>query len=561
MIIPLKNQKNVSILIAAFIGLAVVSCGGAEMDRKDKVAAIVGALQDPFLSATLTPQIFIDKSGIEDGALPFAYQTITSFLISENKTGIANNEQMQIIVENSTGMVPNAFAFIPLHDQSLFKKLIESELGESTEKNGVSYIRKDKDNYVLAWKDDLAIVTNIPLSLDNLFSKGTNESKKVATRLVNLLNGVSKKAINNDFRAFFDKEGDVLLYANGNSAYEIIEGMRFISNKEKAEYKEMLSGTVLESALNFENGKITLTSDYDIAEGLEAYFNVLKSEGLSDEMLSFGFSPDPIMAVSLNLSLKDVVKVLNMQRELFEVDDIERDLAKMNFKLSEIDDLLTGEMLVMFDSLVVTERSYTDYKGVEKKYTNEEPIFGTVVGVKNEKRVAELIAQSLPEGIEPGRLGKEYYAIKNNKLFITNSEEWMAAFKTGKTVSINNGDGFLSSGPIGIQMKSNMADQLELGLDELESLNGQITNMLAKATDAGMEMTIQLKDDNINSLRLIVESLLEEIEKENLRDNSALESIIDGELMEQFEEDASESIKEILNSEEVKNLQEALENF
>jgi len=561
MIIPAKFQKKLSIGTALIIGLFAVSCGGGEMDRKDKVAAIVGALNDPFLSATFTPQTFIDKSGIEDGALPFAYQTITSFLISDKKTGIANSEQVQIVVENSSGMVPNVFAFIPLQDQAQFKKLIESELGESTEKNGVSYIRKDQDNYVLAWKEDLAIVTNIPVSMSNLFSKGTNESKKVAVRLVGLLNDVSQKNVNDDFRAFFDKQGDVMLYANGSRAYELIEGMPFVSEKEKVEYKKVLSGSVFESALNFENGKITWQADYDVTEGLKTYLDILKNKGLSDDMFGLGYTADPSMVLSLNLSLKDVVKVLNMQRELFEVDDIERDIEKMNFKLNEIDDLLTGEMLLMFDSIVVKEQSYVDLRGVERKYTNEEPIFGTVVGVKNEKKVKELINQSLPEGHEPGRLGKEYYTIKNNKLFITNSEGWMAAFKNGTTVQINKADGFLTSGPIGMQINPKMAEKLEVGLEEFEHLNAQIVNMLARATETGMEMTIKLKDENKNALRLILEGILAEVEKENARDNSALESMIDSEVMEQIEEGVAEGLEEVLNSKELKDLQEVLESF
>lgn len=550
-----KFTKILGQVLFISIIVTVSSCAKSKMERKDKVAAIIGTLSDPFVGATFTPQVLIDKSEISNGALPFTYEAFATFFMSEKKTGIDNNGQVQIVGENSGGMIPNGYVFIPLSSAEVFKTLVEKELGAKVqEKNGAYYFRKDEDNYVVAWKDDLAIMGNIPFSLDNLFSKGTNESKKAAIRLVGLLNEASKKNINKEFRSFFDKEGDMRIYANGQSAYNLIDGMRFVSKKDKNELKSLLVGTTFESALNFENGSIEFDGNYALADSLKSYFDILKSDAVDQAMLNYGLTNDPVMAIAANFSMVDLVRVLNRQRDLLEIRDLDKDLAEMNLKLNDLPKLFTGEMMVVIDAVEVKEREYTAQDGSVEKYSVDEPIMLSISGLNDPKRMSELITKLSPEGTAANRYDDSFYLIKDNKLFLTNSELWFEAIKNGKTVKINDPGQNLSSSAVGMHMSANIAKKFVGDMDDIDALQKDLSDFVVKVSNTGTKMSIKFKDENKNALRLILERMVEQYENQEKSGNSDIEDILNDELIESITKEIEAGVEEVINSDELKEV-------
>ncbi|MFK8039517.1 MAG: hypothetical protein AB8B74_14585 [Crocinitomicaceae bacterium] len=558
--IILKQAKNILIgLTVILVSLFQSSCDNAKMDRKDKVAAIVGELQDPFLSATFTPQVLMDKSGVKEGALPFTYEAFATFFLSEKKTGIDNDGQVQIVVENSGGMVPNGYVFIPLVNASQFRTLVEKELSAKVqEKNGAQYFRKDDDNYVVAWKDDLAILTNIPLSLDNLFSKGTNESKKAAIHLVNLLNEVSKKNIHEEFRQFFDKEGDVLIHGNGQTAYKLIDGMRFVSKKEKAQLKSLLDGTILETSLNFDQGSISFKGNYTLADSLKSYFNILKSTGVDASMLNYGWSSNPTMTFSLNMSPKHFVKLLKAQREMMDTEDLEDVLSEVDVKLDDLDKMFTGEIVVMVDGVDSTERTYTNYSGEETVYKSLSPKSAIVIGLKDPVRIQQAIDKMQP-GVAVQKIDGMWYHIQNEKLFLTKSEDWLAKIKSNQTILIDANAH--TKNAFGFYLNPKMATDIGMDLDDMDHLKEEFSSIMAEVKETGTEITIKLNEINKNALRVILEKVVEEFENQEKKNNSGMEALLNDELMETIETEVGASVEEIVNSKEMKDLQGILEKL
>lgn len=557
-----KETKKVLIGVFAFvISLSSTSCDDSVMDRKDRVAAIVGELEDPFVSVTFSPQVLMDKSGVKNGALPFTYEAFATFFLSEEKTGIDNDGQMQVIVENSGGMVPNAYVFVPLNNADVFKTLVEKELGAKVqEKNGAYYFRKDDDNYVVAWKGDIAIISNIPFSFNNLFSKGTNVSKKAAIHLVTLLNEVSKSNINKEFRQFFDKEGDVLLYANGQTAYRFIDGMQFMSKKDKAQLESVLDGTILELALNFEEGQISFKGNYALADSLKSYFNVLKSSGISADMLEYGMSSDPMMAVSLNMSPAHFVSILNSQRKVMDTKGLEDVLKGVGLKLSDLEDLFSGEILFLADGLDSVEINYTNYNGEEITHISYEPNFATVIGLKDAKGV-QVAINKMQGDVQVQKIDGLWYYIIDDKLFLTSTENWLNKIKAGETVQISTDENIFTTSALGLYFNQNMATKFGSYFREMETINDEFSNAIAKVTESGTELTIKLSETNKNALRTILEKVVEEIESEEKRKNSGIESILSDELLETIETEVEAGVEEIINSKEMKDLKNVLENL
>ncbi len=564
MIISEKMSSAFKIIFVAIVFVGISSCGKSEMDRKDKVAAIVGQLSDPFLAITFVPQVLIDKSGAKDGALPFTYEAFASFFMSESKTGIDNKGQVEIIVENSGGMVPNAYAFIPLISADDFKTLVTKELAAKVqEKNGAYYFRKDADNYVVAWKDDLAIVSNIPISLDNLFSKGTNESKEAAIRLVNLLNEVSRNNINSEFRAFFDREGDMQLYANGSSAYSIIDGMRFISKKDKVEYKSLLEGTIIETALNFENGSIQLDNNFELSDALAEYFKILKSNSVDVDMLNYGLSQSPMTAISLNISTPQMINILKKRREVLETDDLEEGLAEMNLTLDDVEKMFNGQMVVIIDGMDSISKSYNNFEGEEINYVDYEPRTAIVIGLNDTERVEKLMMQiSLVNGNGEENMNQidgMYYHFDNDKMILVNSIDWLNKIKNEETKSIKNER--LVSGGLSIYSNPQLNEELDLDLEELEMIQKDVVDLVVKVADKGAHLTIKFKDANKNALRIILERIVEAFENQEKSSNYDMESILNEELIEEIESDVEESMQELINSKEMKDLKKVIEEL
>ena len=543
-----KKLLKFSLILVLLVSFA--SCK-ENITRKDKVAAMIGSMDSPFFVAAFTPENLIEKSGVREGALPLTYETFISFLFLETATGIDNNAQVQLSATKGEWMTPNVHAFIPLKDAKKFEDIVKKELGAKIqEKDGVKFFRKDSDNYVAAWKEDLLVVTNVPFNLENIFTKSANDSKKAAVRLVNMINGVNVDNINENYRNFLDKEGDVITYFHGQSAYEMLSRIKLIPASNKKEAKFLLLGTTVEAALTFNKGSIHLKSDYFLSDSLKERLKFMKGEGVDSDLLAFSKTGKPELAFSFNVPSDGMIDFMRQNRNLFELDELERGLEESGLSLDKVEAAFTGSFLMMMEGVEKREYTYHSFNGAEKTETHKEPSVGMVFGLKDKQIAEEFIAtlndteEELPE-FKPSNPMK--FIIRGDQLFVTNSEKWADLVESGKTVMIQDKEKVLTSNSFGMlanRIKDDWTDGMD---DEFIIIAEEFSNAWATAGVDNAEFEIVMDNIGQNALRTLLEVLITEIEKSQESENEELKALLDEEVLESLIEEGVETLEEDLS--------------
>ena len=513
--------------------LLMASCN-KEMPRKDRVASMISSLDSPFFISTFKPETIIDKSGVKDGALPFTYQTFLSFFILEGKTGVDNSEQIQIALSKGDGIVPSFYAFVPLKNASVFRTAAEKELSAKIqEKDGVSFFRKDDDNYVVAWKDDIAVVTNVPIKLENIFSKSANDSKKAAVGLVKLINGANLENIDTNYRNFLDKEGDLLTYINGKTTYGMLSSLRIIPFKQKGLISDLLENTKIESVLSFEEGVLKLQTKHLFPNNLKKKLNFLGNGGVNEDMLKFGRSEKPLISYASNLSSTGVVDFINSYAEIFNPEELDGEIEGLGLGLKDLETLFTGEVLMMID-------------GVETKTNDgdvniEEPVIGVVIDLKDIDKASNYITQI--EAMDSLSDKVSFRVVLNDKLFISNSEEWMTMVKNGESVTIENRNGQLTNSAFGMVSNTGSFKGFEKDLKTLGVAMNNIDEIVGEMSLDMSNFEIKLKNSTQNALRTIIEIILAEYQKLSEFNNSSLKDLLDEEVLESIQTKVEQGCK------------------
>ena len=531
-------------LLALAAVVLLVGCGN-DMSKKDKVSAMIGSMNSPFFVGAFTPDNISQKSGINDGVLPMTYETMISFVFSDSETGIDTKSQVQIVGAKGDGMIPNVFGFVPLSNADKFQTLVKKELNASVQvKDGVSYFRKDKDNYVVAWKDDIAVITNVPVNLENIFSKSTLDSKKAAIGLVNMINGISKSNIDANYRQFLDKEGDIITYANGQSAYDLLSDLRFIRSKHKKEVKALLLGTTFETALTFENGSIKFKGDYFLSDSLKARLDFVSNEGLSADMLNYGRTASPMMSYGLNISADGLVEFMHDNAEVFELEDLETVLEDGQMNLDDIKTAFAGQVLIMMDGF--EEMIYVED-------TIKVPAVTAIFDLKDDTKVTAFLNQLDSTGQPNGyaEYDETYFMVKDKKLMITNAKSWMEMMVSGETSTIENPAERMTGFPVSLILSESLFANLNEDFGnfdiEAEELTEEIAMVWAIANLTAAETEVVLKNKDKNALRLIVERLVEESERQMNQNNdiNALLDDIDAEDVEEIVDEIEEELENV----------------
>ncbi len=531
-----KNKWSKLGVITILMGtMLFVSCK-ENLNHKDRVAAIIGKLDSPFLMGTFVPENLIDKAGLKEGALPFVQQTVASFFMKEEKTGINNKEQVQFVMAKGEGSFPQAYVFIPLKNAEKFKKLVQTELSaEVQEKDGAYYFRKDADNYLVVWKEDLAIVSNIPISLENILSSGGISSKKAALSIVNLMNQAATSDIAPTYRSFMDKTGDIQMYMHGQNAYNMVKEIRFFPSKYKRQLKTLLLGSTVESEMNFENGAITLKSNHLLSDSLNAYLEVLKDGGISNDILAFGFTDNPIMAFSMNMNPTKILKLMDETDMQDYTVNMSEKLKNNGISKEDIAAFSTGEVLFILDGYKKIEQS-ENLKNMQDLKVN----FAMVYGVKD-TAVARMVMQKMLADSSMTDKDEIFMTIKNNYLISSNSKTWIEKINNNEGVSLKNLKTELTVHPIGMYINSVLLGKFPQE-KELDKAMRNVSKVIFDFNKNSSNLTIKMKDENKNALRIIVEKVVEEMLKAELNSNSDVQAIIEQEMLEGINEEAIENV-------------------
>jgi len=241
---------------------------------------MISNIHSPFLITTLTPQTLIEKSGIEDGVLSYTEQTLVSFFISSENTGIDNTAQVQIIAGKGTGMTPDVYSIFKLNNADKFEALIKKELNEDVkEKNGYKYFVYDS-YYVIAWKGEFAVGCNTTIDFTAMFGgKGSSNSKTI-NKCITLLKAADEESINTDYNTFLSKNNDISTYFDAKNTFAYLKSMKILNTTEIKKYELKYGNTTHESAINFEKGNITLNQDFILTDLLKEELGFIGNKGV-----------------------------------------------------------------------------------------------------------------------------------------------------------------------------------------------------------------------------------------------------------------------------------------
>jgi len=528
-----------TLITILILTVGVISCG-TKRQYNQKVEAMISKINKPFLISNFTPHNLIDKSGVnEDGVLPYTYQTLTSFFLKEEGTGVDFDERVQMVMAKGP-MMPNMYAFFKIKDNSLFKTMLKAELNaDIKEKDEIEYFVKKKEGYVVAWQNENAIVANITFDLKSMFSGKADNGGKTLNRLIKLFEYSNDGEINKDFETILNKSDDINYYVDIENLINYIEEMNPLASGEKNEKFEQFKDVTLQFAVNFEKGKVTLTADMDLSEDLFSKLNVLYDKGLSNQFLNFGKTDIPMFTYALNVDIENYFNLIEefWQEEM--IDNFDEQLSEFGLTKDDIVKSFTGEILVMADGYI-TKSQMIDYGyGEPFEETNSEPLIGIVLGVKDLSVFTGLFDSSEELANNVNKINEMYFVIMNNMAFVSNDSLWAYNVATKQTTKIT-ATKYVETKPISMYVNfSNQAINNYLKSKGNNPLNViEYIEMFGQITKGELEMSLTNKNEN--ALKVLIRyysDLMADIEAQQ---NQDMQNILDQEILNNLEENLSE---------------------
>lgn len=530
-------MKRASIFLSVFTLTLIITSCGSKRTHQEKVSAMISNVEEPFLIGGLKPQNLIDKSGVnEDGVLPYTYQTLTSFFLEEEGTGVDYDEQIQIVLANGP-MLPNMYAFFKIQDQSLFKEMIKAELNAKIkDKDGTNYFIKDKEGYVLAWQDGLGMVANIPFDLKAMFSGNADDGHKTLNRMIKLFEVSNDGEINKDYQTFLTKSDDIDLYLMNDILMNYIQELNPLSKKGNNKSNEDLAGSVIQMSMNFENGKAIIKSDMTFSDEFMAKINFINDKGVDTKYLNFGKTSTPITTYSLNFDLEKYLTFVDNFSEGKMVEDINQNLSKYGLTANDVVKAFKGEILIMLDGYKIQTKTIDYGYGDPFEEQNVEPLVGITIGLKDPSILAAIFENAQPVSESMVKMEDIFIVTKEDVMFISNDSLWADMVVNNSTKKIKT-NAVINQQPIASFTdfsNKNVADYFKTqGYDPTSILESAIMYMNINHS----EITLNLKDKSQNALKVLVKfysDLMADIEAQQ---NEEMQSILDQEILENLNDE------------------------
>ena len=563
------------ILSFALLSLILFSCG-ADRTREQKMAAMMNEIKSPFFASSFNLQTLMDKSEImKEGTIPFTYLEILSFFLESDVTGIDYGSNAHIVIGEGKSFTPGMYGFFKVGDQKKFKELIEKEAGaEIKEKEGYQYAIKEADHYCVVWKDDFAMITDIPIDLASLFSGGGKEGEKKVSANIRVLKAAEEGEIDADWEEFFSNTSDMAMRFNGAGFYNYMSVMS-PDKDELEELKELYEGVNTDMFVNFTNGAVEIEMLTDLSEELKEEMSFLPENGVSDEMLQFGKSENPIVVGAYSLEPSGAMEYI----EKMSPDEYNEMIEAAEEGGISIDDLkmsTSGEFVFMIEE-VITKTELIDFGYGESFETqSNEPTFAIVLGLKDnayietelKKSMQEQMGEEQDRGVEDLRdmevwqngvmkVGDALIYLGEDFLFASNDTAWANLIAAGEGKTVANPDGILNSKALG--MFVNLADiqSKATDIDVPAEYTELMDNLTMTANVEGGKITMNMTDKSQNALKVIVKAIGDGLSMMETQMNPEMEA----ELEEAFLE-TQKSFEELENTldeiPEVEELEDAL---
>jgi hypothetical protein len=540
MLLLFKNKikmKSVSNFLIFIVLTSIIFSCGNKRTHQEKVSAMVSNVKEPFLIVSLKPQNLIDKSGVnEDGVLPYTYQTLTSFFLQEEGTGVDYDEQIQMVLAKGP-MLPNMFAFFKIQDQSLFKEMVKSELNAKIkDKENTNYFIKDKEGYVIAWQDETGMVANIPFDFKAMFSGNADDGHKTLNRMIKLFEASNEGNINKDYQTFLTKSDDIDLYLMNDSLISYIQEINPLSKKGKNQPNKDLAGSVIQMYLNFENGKAILKSDMTFSDEFMTKINFINDKGIDLKYLNFGKTSMPITTYSLNFDLEKYLTFIDDFSDGKMVKDLDENLSKYGLAANDVVKAFKGEVLFMLDGYKIKTKTIDYGYGEPFEEQNVEPLVGIAIGLKDPSILAAIFENAEPVSETMVKMEDIFIVTKDDVMFISNDSLWADMVEKNSTNKIKT-NAVINQQPIASYTdfsNKNVADYFKAqGYDPTSILESVVMFMNINNS----EITLNLKDKSQNSLKVLVKFYSDLMADLEAQQNQDMQSILDQEILDNLNDE------------------------
>ena len=530
-------MKKLSKVLAIIVLTSVMFSCGQKRTYQEKVSAMVSKVKAPFLIGSLNLQNLIDKSAVnEDGVLPYTYQTLTSFFLQEEGTGVDYDENIKIVLAKGP-MLPNMFAFFKIQDQSLFKEMIKAELNAKIkDKDGTNYFIKNKEGYVVAWQDETAIVANIPFDIKAMFSGNADDGHKTLNRMITLFEAADEGKINKDYQTFLTKNNDINLFLMPDSLVDYVNQMNPLKKKNaKDETFKDLEGSKIEITVNFENGQAVLESNMSFSDDFLAKINFIKNKGVDAKYLQFGKTEHPVLSYSFNVDLEKYLAFVDEFSKGDLLPDINSNLSKYGLSTDDIIKAFKGEVLVMMDGFKI-ESKVIDYGfGEPFEEQHVEPLIGAVIGLKNSAILTDLFANAQPVTETIMKLDNYFVVTKEDVLFLSNDSLWAVTVANNQTKTIQTNQ-VITQQPI-----ASFTDFSNQSVAQYFKTQGYdpttiLESIVMFTTVNQSKITVNLKDKSQNSLKVLVKFYSDMMADYEAKQNEEMEKILDQEILDNLSE-------------------------
>lgn len=551
--------------------LVLASCG-TDRTPEQKVSAMMSEINSPFFVANMNLQNLMDKSEImKEGTLPFTYMEILGFFLEADVTGIDYATNTQIIVGEGSSFTPSIYGVFKIGDQEKFKELIETEAGaEIKEKEGYSYAIKESEHYCVVWKEDFAMISDIPIDLASLFSGGGKEGEKKVTANIRIMKAAEEGEIDAEWESFFMNDADISMRYEGAGFYSYMDAMSFEeSDEEMEQLKELYEGTNSDVFINFVDGAVEVEMVANLSEVLKKKLSFVPENGVSEKMLEFGKTNEPMMVGAYNI---EAAGAMDYFKDIspYEYDKMMEDAEEAGISVDDLKKSMSGQIVYMVEEVVMKNEVVDFGYGESFEVKSTDPIFAVVLGLDDksyiENKFNEVIAAQMAgeqiEGMEDApeievwengvvKIGDAMVLLGEDFLFASNDTTWANMIANGDRNKVSNPEGVLNAKPIGLLMDLTQVSKMANSVDLPVEYAKMIENMSLSANLQGGNIVINMVDKSQNALKVLtvtVGNALSDFEKSM---NPEMESELEEAFQEtqnafdELEDDINDAIEDI----------------
>jgi hypothetical protein len=531
-------KKMMKITVAALVGLLVLTGCKADRTREEKAAAIIGKIESPFLVISTTPQNLMDKSGVQDGVLPFTYELILDFFIDEAVTGIDYSVKTQLVVAKGESFQPSFYGIFKIKDEAKFKELIEKEANATiVEKEGMKTAVKEKDGYAVVWNEEFAIISNIPIDFSAMFTGGSGGANgdKVVNKLIGLINAAEEEEVNTTYADFLKKDADIAMYYDGKGFYAYMKEMMMDEQEEVEKMRATYEGLTSEIYLNFNDGAVDFEFINHMSDELKTELSFIRDKGITGKLLGYANSPNPIMVGGYNLDLAKFFDYVESSLEEDAYNEMEEDMLAMGLTVDEFKSCMSGELIYLIDRVVSVEETVDYGYGEPYTYTAQTPMFALVAGVSNPSVIQKLLADSLKMPNGAYHMGDAYVVLDGDVLFASNDSAWAGKVIAKSTTTVSKGTDLIAANPFAMFVDFTSLSQMG-GMEDAAAFLSIFTEFSGGAKLDGGTFTLKLKDASQNSLRVITQAVADELARQEKEMNAEMDAELEDAVLEGLEE-------------------------